>query len=105
MDLTIMPIKPLENEDNIFIHKDFFDLNVGSCVCHIGKPKTGKSVIINNLLLNPAFNLVDKLDIVYVYSPTAKADTTWRFSCEQIGDTIFSDYSDKHLQKIIYLKN
>jgi len=101
MDLSILPIKPLENEDQIDVHPDFFDLNTGSCVCHIGKPKTGKSVIINNLLMNPNINLIEKLDIVHVYSPTAKSDTTWRFACDQIPDTIYSSYSDAHLQSIL----
>mgnify|MGYP000150121779 CR=1 FL=1 len=101
MDLSILPIKPLENEDQIDVHPDFFDLNTGSCVCHIGKPKTGKSVIINNLLINPNINLIEKLDIVHVYSPTAKSDTTWRFACDQIPDTIYSSYSDSHLQSIL----
>ena len=101
-DLEILPIKPPPKQDTIDCHPDYFDLNSGSCVVHIGKSKSGKGVCMVNQLLNPAFGLIEKLDIVHVYSPTAKnGDISWRHAVEQIGDTIYEDYSDSHLKSIL----
>jgi len=101
-DLSILPIKPLDDND-IQLDPRFFKL---PCVSlHVAPPKSGKSVIINNILMNPNFDLINKLDIVYVFSPTARSDSTWRFTVEQIGDTIFDSYSDKKLRDILEAQN
>ncbi len=102
MDLNIYPIKPPEEENLIQHHPDYFDLNTGALTVHIAKPKSGKGVCCVNQILNPAFNLIEKLDLIHIYSPTAKSgDATWRHVVEQIPETIYSEYSDKHLRTIL----
>lgn len=101
-DLTILPIKPLQEDNEIKFDPRFFDLNTGGCVLHVAPPKSGKSVLITNLILNPNFDLINKLDIVHIYSPTITAgDQSTRHLYEQMPGTIYKDYSDKHLQSIL----
>lgn len=100
--LDILPIKPPKQVSFIDHHPDYFDLNAGSCVVHVAKSKSGKGVSLVNQILNPAFDLYNKLDIIHIYSPTAKSgDPTWRHVVEQMPETIYTDYSDKHLQSIL----
>lgn len=100
-DLTILPIKPSTNEKRIDVDDRFFDINGGACVLDCAPPRSGKSVRISNYFLNPNF-LADKLDQVHIYSSTlANGDETGRFLLDRYGDTIYSEYSDAHLQSII----
>ncbi len=102
LPLDIFPVKLPEIEKKIEHHPDYYDLNAGATIIHVGKSKSGKGVIMNNEIFNPAFDLVNKLDVIHVYSPTAAhGDPTWRFAVEQIGDTIYNTYSDKHLRSIL----
>ena len=100
-DLEIYPIQPPKEEKKIKHHPDYFDLNTGALTVHIAKPKSGKGVCCVNQLLNPAFDLLNKLDQVHIYSPTAKHDATWRHVVEVNGDRIYENYSDKHLRNIL----
>ena len=98
--LEIIPIKKPKVDDTIKLHKDFYELPC--CCVHVAKSKSGKGVVEVNCLLNPNFDLLNILDTVHIYSPTAKAgDSTWRHIVEQTGDTIYSEYSDKHLRSIL----
>jgi len=100
-DLTILPIKPPLLEKKIHHHPNFFDINGGSCVLDIASPRQGKTTRICNYLQNNNF-LLGKLDAVYIYSSTiTNGDATARFLLEQYPETIFSEYSDAHLQNII----
>jgi|TARA_E500000305_G_C4011027_1_gene232784 hypothetical protein len=102
LPLEIYPVKPPPMHTTIDHHPDYFDLNAGATIIHVGKSKSGKGQIQQNELFNPAFDLANKLDVIHIYSPTAASgDPTWRFAVEQIGDTIYSDYSDKHLKTIL----
>jgi len=102
LPLEIFPVKPPPKDNVIDHHPDYFDLNAGSCVIHLGKSKAGKGNCCVNQLKNPAFGLMEKLDLVHVYSPTAKSgDPTWRHVVEEIPETIYSEYSDKHLKSIL----
>tara|TARA_E500000305_G_scaffold110165_1_gene117267 strand:+ start:1135 stop:1929 length:795 start_codon:yes stop_codon:yes gene_type:complete len=102
LPLDIFPVKPPPLENKIEHHPDYYDLNAGATIIHVGKSKSGKGIIQQNELFNPAFNVSDKLDVIHIYSPTAASgDPTWRFAVEQLGDTIYSEYSDKHLRSIL----
>jgi len=102
LPLEIYAVKPPPVEKKIEHHPDYYDLNAGATIVHIGKSKSGKGIIQQNELFNPAFNLAGKLDVIHIYSPTAShGDPTWRFANEQLGDTIYDDYSDKHLRTIL----
>lgn len=100
MSLEILPIRKPLHEDTIKLHKDYYELP--ACVAHVAKSKSGKGVICVNELMNPNFDLMNKLDVVHIYSPTAKSgDITWRHVVEATGETIYSEYSDKHLRSIL----
>ena len=100
-DLTILPIKEPLIEKKISTHPNFFDINGGSCVLDIASPRQGKTTRICNYFQNPNF-LMGKLDAIYIYSSTiTNGDATARFLLDQYGGTIFSEYSDAHLQNII----
>ena len=98
--LEILPIKKPVDDDTIKLHPDYFELPC--CAVHVAKSKSGKGVIQVNELLNPNFDLMNKLDVVHIYSPTAKSgDVSWRHVVEQSSETIYSEYSDKHLRSIL----
>jgi hypothetical protein len=100
-DLTILPIKAPLIEKKILHHPNFFDVNGGACVLDIASPRQGKTTRICNYFQNPNF-LMGKLDAVYIYSSTiTNGDSTARFLLDQYGETIYSKYSDAHLQTII----
>lgn len=100
MSLEILPIKKPIYDDTIQLHPDYYTLPC--CVAHVAKSKSGKGVIQVNELLNPNFGLMDKLDVIHIYSPTAKSgDVTWRHVVEQADETIYSEYSDAHLRSIL----
>jgi hypothetical protein len=101
MDLTILPIKAPIIEKKIDVPDNFFDINGGACVLDIAAPRQGKTTRICNYFQNPNF-LMGKLDAVYIYSSTiTNGDATARFLLDQYGETIYSEYSDSHLQTII----
>ncbi len=101
MDLTILPVKQPLIEKKISHHPNLPDVNGGACVLDIASPRQGKTTRIINLLMNPNF-FADKFDAIYIYSSTiTNGDATARFLLDQHGDTIYSEYSDAHLQQII----
>ena len=77
MDLTILPIKESGDEQKLKkpIHPNLPNIATGQLGLMISPVKTGKSTIISNLLLSPAFYR-DQFDIVCVISSTIHNDTT-----------------------------
>ena len=102
MDLTILPIKESGDEQKLKkpIHPNLPNIATGQLGLMISPVKTGKSTIISNLLLSPAFYR-DQFDIVYVISNTIHNDTTSRFLKEKFPDTVFDQYSDETVKNII----
>jgi hypothetical protein len=102
MDLTILPIKESGDEQKLKkpIHPNLPNIATGQLGLMISPVKTGKSTIISNLLLSPAFYR-DQFDIVYVISNTIHNDTTSRFLKEKFPDTVFDQYSDETIKNII----
>ena len=100
-DLTILPIKPRESDVKVKIHPHLPDINKGCCMIDVAKPRSGKTARLVNYLQNPNF-YQDKFDAVYIYSSTmSNGDDTARFLYDEFGDTIYSEYSDSHLQGIL----
>ena len=100
-DLTILPVKVPPVEKKIKHHPNLPDVNKGACVIDIAKPRSGKTLRCVNYLQNPNF-YQGKFDQVYIYSSTmSNGDDTARFLYDEYGDTIYSEYSDSHLQSII----
>ena len=54
-DLTILPVKPLDDKKRIQVSDTFFDVNGGACVLDCAPPRSGKTVRISNYFLNPNF--------------------------------------------------
>ena len=102
-DLTILPIKAPILDNKIDVPEGFFDVNGGACVLDIAAPRQGKTTRICNYFQNPNF-LMGKLDAIYIYSSTiTNGDATARFLLDQYGETIYSEYSDAHLQSIHHI--
>jgi len=100
-DLTILPVKPREHEQKVDIHPNLPDINKGCCIIDIAKPRGSKTTRLVNYLQNPNF-YQNKFDCVYIYSSTmSNGDDTARFLYDEFGDTIYSEYSDSHLQSIL----
>ncbi|MBC8398843.1 MAG: hypothetical protein H8E16_17305 [Flavobacteriales bacterium] len=100
-DLTILPVRVPPVEKKIKHHPTLPDVNKGACIVDIAKPRSGKTLRLVNYLQNPNF-YADKFDAVYIYSSTmSNGDDTARFLYDQYADTIYSEYSDAHLQSII----
>jgi len=100
-DLTILPVKPREVVNTVKIHPSLPDINKGCCIVDVAKPRSGKTNRLVNYLQNPNF-YQGKFDAVYIYSSTmSNGDDTARFLYDEYGDTIYSEYSDSHLQSII----
>ncbi len=100
-DLTILPVKPRPIERKIKHHENLMDVNKGSCVIDVAKPRSGKTLRLVNYLQNPNF-YAGKFDQIYIYSSTmSNGDDTARFLYDEYGDTIYSEYNDSHLQGII----
>lgn len=100
-DLTILPVKPRPEDKKIKFHPTLPDINKGACMIDIAKPRSGKTLRCVNYLQNPNF-YQSKFDAVYIYSSTmSNGDDTARFLYDEYADTIYSEYSDAHLQSII----
>ncbi len=100
-DLTILPVKPAPSDKKIKHHPTLPDVNKGACMIDIAKPRSGKTLRCVNYLQNPNF-YQGKFDAVYIYSSTmSNGDETARFLYDEFGETIYSEYSDGHLQSII----
>lgn len=100
-DLTILPVKPRDTDQKVNIHPNLPDINKGCCIIDIAKPRGSKTTRLVNYLQNPNF-YQNKFDCVYIYSSTmSNGDDTARFLYDEFGDTIYSEYSDSHLQSIL----
>jgi len=94
----VLPIKEDLDEEEIQVHP-----NLPACpvmMMIIASFKSGKSVLANNYILNPTMYR-GKLDRWYVFSPTARNDTSARFLLEQENVEIIDEYSDEMLSAIL----
>ena len=99
--LEVLEVKPLQQQNLVDFHPNLPDINTGACVLDCAPTKSGKTTRISNLMLNPNF-YAGKFDMVYIYSSTLYAgDITGRFLLDQFEETIFNEYSDKHLKSIL----
>jgi len=96
-DLSIRPIKPLEIKDNDSYHPHLPSIkrNSGSLILLVGTTNSGKTTLINNLLLNS--NMWGRkpkatsgpFSKVYMFSPSLYLDDSCRFLVE-----FFDCYTD-----------
>ena len=96
---VVMPIKPAEDDELAgMIHENL--PQPPSLICIYASFRSGKSVLVNNIILNPNF-LRGLLDRWYIFSPTARNDDSCRFLLDEDGVEIIDDYSDDYLQALL----
>ena len=102
--LEVRPIQPPKVVGKQYeAHPNLPDVNKCFNLLICSPPGSGKSVIISNLVQNPAFGFADAFgDNVYVFSSTcAHGDPSMRFLHDRYRATVWSDYSDVTLQSIV----
>ena len=62
--------------------------------------RSGKSVLCNNIILNPTM-LRGLLDKWVVFSPTALNDASCKYLLEDDGVDVITDYTDDYLQALL----
>ena len=102
IDLSVLPLVEEINRTKPKkpFHSDLPNIGAGACVLVIAPPKSGKGVLINNLLLNENF-FADQFDETYIISSTIHTDSTARFLADKFSHTVFDDYSDEIIDRIV----
>lgn len=96
---VVLPIKPADPDDlEGRIHPNL--PQPPSLICIYASFRSGKSVLVNNMILSPLF-LRGLLDRWYIFSPTAKNDDSCRFLLDEEGVEIIDEYSDEYLQAVL----
>ena len=101
-DLTILPIKPEENELKQIreLHPNLPNVYKGQLLALVGGVRMGKGTLWNNMLHNPNFyeGLFENVNII---SPTIWNDSTSRFSAKKFKDTCYDRYDDSIIDNLI----
>jgi len=98
MDLTIRPIRPVEVKDNDDYHEHLPSIkrNSGSLILLVGTTNSGKTTLINNLLLNSNFwgrrpkSVCGAFHEIFIFSPSLYLDDSCRFLTENFN--CYTDY-------------
>jgi hypothetical protein len=104
MSLIIKPIKPKKGSKIIPFPTFTKNLMKPSVILHTACPMSGKSTILCNLMqhkLKGFKNLLNGLDTVYLYSPTAESDETFRFALKHDNLILMNKYTDESLKEIL----
>ena len=101
-DLTILPIQPPESEkkEKKKLHPNLPDIYKGQLLVCAAPIRSGKSVLWNNMLLNPNF-YCDCFQDCFIISNTIFNDASSRFSAEKYKHTCYEMYDDEIINKII----
>ena len=101
-DLTILPIKPEENELKQIreLHPNLPNVYKGQLLALVGGVRMGKGTLWNNMLHNPNFyeGLFENVNII---SPTIWNDSTSRFSAKKFKDTCYDRYDDTIIDNLV----
>ena len=101
-DLTIQPIRPMEIKDKRTYHPNLPSIarNRGSLMLLLGAQNSGKTTIINNMLLSKHFwgGKESAFDNVYIFSPSIDLDDSCRFLREHFE--CYTEYKDEYLEDI-----
>ena len=98
MDLTIRPIRPVDviESDDYHPHLPSIKRNSGSLILLVGTTNSGKTTLINNLLLNSNFwgrkpkSVSGAFSEVFMFSPSLYLDDSCRFLTEHFN--CYTDY-------------
>jgi hypothetical protein len=101
-DLTILPIQPPESEmkQRKKLHPNLPDIYKGQLIVCAAPIRSGKSVLWNNMILNPNF-YCDCFQDVHIISNTIFNDSSSRFSAEKYKHTCYEMYSDDVITNIV----
>ena len=103
--MSVIPIKPFFEDEEKEYHELLPSIkrNRGSLITILGSTASGKTTLINNLLLNKNMwggdNCKGAFDEVYIFSPSIHLDDSCRFLREHF--ITFDMYSDEKLQEIL----
>lgn len=101
-NLSIQPIRPMEIKDKKDYHPYLpsINRNRGSLILLIGSQNSGKTTIINNMLLSKHFwgGKEGAFDNVYIFSPSIELDDSCRFLREHFE--CYTEYKDEYLEEI-----
>jgi hypothetical protein len=101
--LEVLPITPLEHNEKLSYHPNLPSVakNRGFILNIIGSTACGKTVLINNIILNKHFfgGKKNAFDAVYFFSPSVLLDDSCRFIKEHFN--CYTEYTDDALQKIL----
>ena len=96
-DLKVYPLK-IDDSKLGKIQKNILP-DIPFLMCIIGRVKTGKTIIINNLALSPRFYGND-FDSIIVISPTIYSDPVNKYLAEE-ATFVFEQYSDDLIDQLI----
>ena len=101
-DLTILPVTPEVNskKNKRPLHPNLPDVYKGQLIPIIGGLRSGKSVLVQNMLMNKNF-YEDLFDTNCIISPTIHNCSTSRFAREKYKDTCFDKYDDKIIEDLV----
>ena len=101
-DLTILPIKPEENElkQTRELHPNLPNVYKGQLLALVGGVRMGKGTLWNNMLHNPNF-YEGMFENVNIISPTIWNDSTSRFSAKKFKDTCYDRYDDTIIDNLV----
>jgi len=96
-DLSIYPLK-IEDDKLGRVEKNILP-DIPFLLLLVGRVKTGKTIIINNLALSPRF-YGENFDEIIVISPTIYSDPVNKYLVEE-ATFVFETYSDELIEQLI----
>lgn len=80
-ELKILPLREVKSNDKCNTIKEWMPGYKGKpfLMCVLGPVRSGKSVLINNLIYNENFGYCDMFEKVIIFSPTVEIDDSMRF--------------------------
>ena len=104
--LDVLPIKDFKDLQALKrpVNPILPDIQLGASMIIIGKVKSGKSVLLQNLLLNPAF-FHDLFDTIHIISTSIESDISSRFLLEEPNVLINTSYNEGIIEDIIASQN
>ena len=102
-NLNILPVRPMEIKDKKVYHQNLPSISNsrGTLMLLIGSQNSGKTTIINNLLLSKHFwgGKQSAFDGgVFIFSPSCEIDDSCRFLRENFE--CYTEYKDEYLEEI-----
>lgn len=101
--LDILPVKPPElknNKNHRELPDSIPDIYKGQLLIVVGAIRSGKSTLLNSLLLRKSF-YNDLFDSMTIISPTIKNDQTSRFLYEKYKGSCYTEYSDDIVDNVV----